>query len=156
MFGFGGAAKTIRVVLHCGQDCHHNGATGFSDYAFIHRVVITVRYSVFPDYTFINAAPQGFFACCVGIALDRCSPRVKFARYLLHAREGTPMTKIMSLLTRGVAVLALVVTAFVSNIGTYALGVAGITTIAMTTTATPASAQRWRRWRFRRWRRRWW
>jgi hypothetical protein len=74
----------------------------------------------------------------------------------LHAREGTPMTKILSLMTRGVAVLALVVTAFVSNIGTYALGVAGITTIAMTTTSTPASAQRWRRWRFRRWRRRWW
>src|SRR5437016_389331 len=74
----------------------------------------------------------------------------------LHAREGTLMTKILSLLTRGAAVIALVVTAFVSNIGTYALGVAGITTIAMTTTATPASAQRWRRWRWRRWRRRWW
>jgi len=67
--------------------------------------------------------------------------------------EGTPVTKTLSLMTRGVAVLALVVTAIVSNIGTYALGIAGITTIAMSTTATPASAQRWRRFRFRRWRR---
>ena len=57
------------------------------------------------------------------------------------------------LVVRGLAVGALVVMWSASHIGTYALGVAGITTVALTTTATPADAG----WRGRWWGRRgWW
>ena len=52
-----------------------------------------------------------------------------------------------------VAVVALVVVWSVSHVGTYALGVVGVSTAVLTTTATPADAW-WRRYRRRRyWRR---
>jgi len=62
---------------------------------------------------------------------------------------------------RGLAVLVLVVVWSVGHIGTYALGVVGLSSVALTTTAAPADAGwrggwRGRRWRRRGWRRRWW
>jgi len=52
--------------------------------------------------------------------------------------------------------MTLVVVWSLSHLGTYALGVVGVSSALLTTTATPADAQ-WRCWRGRRWRRwRWW
>ena len=54
-------------------------------------------------------------------------------------------------IVQGLAVIALLATYAVSNVGGYALSVVGLSTLAMTTTtSTPATAQ-WRRWRGRRW-----
>lgn len=56
---------------------------------------------------------------------------------------------------RGMAVIALLVVWSVAHIGTYTLGLAGVTGIVMgTMAATPADAG-WRGRRWRRWRRRW-
>src|SRR5262249_61264283 len=49
---------------------------------------------------------------------------------------------------RGLAVVALVVVWSVGHIGTYALGVVGVSAAVLTTTATPADAW-WRRWGWR-------
>lgn len=81
-----------------------------------------------------------------------------YARYFAGREDMKP--SILAMLSaagraviRGLAVVALVVMWSASHIGTYVLGVAGITTVALATTATPVDAGwRWRRWR--RWGRR--
>jgi hypothetical protein len=61
------------------------------------------------------------------------------------------LASLRSFLIRGLAVLAVVMTYALANVGTQVMTVAGISALTLTTTATPASARRWRRWR--RWRR---
>ena len=68
---------------------------------------------------------------------------------------GTIVARVRSLLIRGAAVSAVVLTYTLGSVGTHVLSVAGISTLALTTTASPAAARRW--WRRRRiWRRRRW
>ena len=74
--------------------------------------------------------------------------------------------KIRSFMVRGLAVIAVVLTYALGNVGTQVLSVAGISAVGVTATATPANA--WRRFRHRRFfvhrrffrrrrfRRRWW
>jgi len=76
------------------------------------------------------------------------------------------MEKIRSFLVRGLAVITVVLTYALGNVGTQVLSVAGISAVGVTATATPANA--WRRFRHRRFfvhrrffrrrrfRRRWW
>jgi hypothetical protein len=69
---------------------------------------------------------------------------------------------VRAFLVRGLAVVVLVLTYALGNVGTQVLSVAGISALGLTTTATPANAHRWRRYRryryYRRYRRRrrWW
>ena len=71
---------------------------------------------------------------------------------------------IRAFLIRGMAVVVLVMTYALGNVGTQLLSVAGISAVGLTTTATPAEAwwghRRFRRRRFfhrrRFFRRRWW
>src|SRR6516225_6269293 len=62
--------------------------------------------------------------------------------------------KIRSFMVRGLAVITVVLTYALGNVGTQVLSVAGISAVGGTATATPANA--WRRFRHRRFRRRWW
>jgi hypothetical protein len=68
---------------------------------------------------------------------------------------STVVAALRRFLIRGLAVVAVVLTYALGNIGTHVLSVVGISTIAVTTTATPADAwwrrRYWRRWRRRRW-----
>jgi hypothetical protein len=72
--------------------------------------------------------------------------------------------RIRAFLIRGMAVVVLVMTYALGNVGTQLLSVAGISAVGLTTTATPAEAwwghRRFRRRRFfhrrRFFRRRWW
>lgn len=67
------------------------------------------------------------------------------------------VAKLRSFLVRGLAVVAVLFTYALGNVGTQVLGVVGVSTLASVTTSTPAQAGwRRRRWRRRRWRRRWW
>jgi len=59
-------------------------------------------------------------------------------------------------LVRGLAVLALMMVWSAAHIGTYTLGLAGVTSIVMASAVTPADAGYRRRWWRRRWWRRWW
>ncbi len=67
------------------------------------------------------------------------------------------LAKVRSLLIRGLAVVAVLLTYAVGNVGTQVLSAVGLSTLALTTTSTPAAAQWRRRWRRRYYRRRrWW
>jgi hypothetical protein len=67
----------------------------------------------------------------------------------------TVVASLRTLLIRGLAVVAVVLTYALGSIGTHVLSVAGISTLAVATTATPADAWWRRRVVRRRWRRRW-
>ena len=67
---------------------------------------------------------------------------------------GTIVARARSLLIRGAAVTAVVLTYALGSVGTHVLSMAGISTLALTTTASPVEARRW--WRRRIWRRRRW
>jgi len=57
------------------------------------------------------------------------------------------------------AVVILVMTYALGNVGTQVLSIAGISAVGLTATTTSAQARYWRRrrfWRGRRYRRRWW
>ena len=60
------------------------------------------------------------------------------------------VARVRSLLVRGVAVVAVVLTYALASAGTHVLSVAGVSSLALVTTATPADAQRRRRRRRRR------
>ena len=61
------------------------------------------------------------------------------------------VASLRSFLIRGLAVVAVVFTYVIGNVGTQVMTAAGISALTLTTTATPASARRWRRWRRWRW-----
>jgi hypothetical protein len=67
------------------------------------------------------------------------------------------LAKVRALLIRGLAVVAVLLTYAVGNVGTQVLSAVGLSTLALTTTSTPAAAQWRRRYRYRRryYRRRW-
>jgi len=69
---------------------------------------------------------------------------------------GTVFARVRSLLIRGVAVVAVVLTYALGNVGTQVLSVAGLSSLALTTASTQAQARRFfvRRRRFFRRRRR--
>ena len=70
---------------------------------------------------------------------------------------GTVFARVRSLLIRGVAVVAVVLTYALGNVGTQVLSVAGISSLALTTMSSQAQARRFfvrRRRIFRRRRRR--
>jgi hypothetical protein len=62
---------------------------------------------------------------------------------------GNALAKVRSVLVRGLAVAAVVVTYAVGSVGTQVAGIVGVSTLALATTTTPAQAQ-WRRGRYRR------
>lgn len=71
---------------------------------------------------------------------------------------NAPFAKLRSFLVRGLAVVAVLFTYALGNVGTQVLATVGVSTLALSTSSQPAQAGwRRRRWRRRRWRRRrWW
>ena len=68
---------------------------------------------------------------------------------------GNVLQKARLFFVRGLAIVAVVGTYVVGNLGAQIATTLGISTLALTTTSTPADAGYWRsrRWRYRRWRR---